>query len=261
MFFHSRTAVKTSTGAASARPAWREAEAITSGEAQRRKGLVASSSAIVQGSVGRPAARAAASRPLRSKDVGHRVLVGAVDARGGRQRRELRERGDHLRGRALEEAPAAAGEERVAAEHEPVAGVGDVPPRVAGDLEDGKREPEPRHGDAVALREPVREAVDLLAGGAVHGAAPAAGQPLDPADVVAVVMGHEDGREREAAGLEEGLHGGLVAGVDHGGVAAVLGHPEIVVLEGRDGMDLHLRHFAFPFGSCTREAESIRIAA
>src|SRR5687768_433883 len=65
-FFHSRSSAKTSTGPASSRPAWRRAAATTSGSAQRRKGLVASSSAMVEGSVGSPPARFDSSRALRS---------------------------------------------------------------------------------------------------------------------------------------------------------------------------------------------------
>src|SRR5258708_35832713 len=44
-------------------------------------------------------------------DVGERVFVTAVDARGLREARELAEGVDHLRRGALEKAPAAAGEE------------------------------------------------------------------------------------------------------------------------------------------------------
>src|SRR6185436_5222661 len=65
-FFQARISAKTSTGSESLRSAWRSAEATTSGSAQRRNGLVASSSPIVEGSVGTPCARLASSRDLRS---------------------------------------------------------------------------------------------------------------------------------------------------------------------------------------------------
>src|SRR5258708_4975281 len=63
---------------------------------------------------------------LGEADVGERVFVTAVDARGLREARELAEGVDHLRRGALEKAPAAAGEERVAAEDQALPGEGDV---------------------------------------------------------------------------------------------------------------------------------------
>src|SRR5207302_7989567 len=53
---------------------------------------------------------------LGEADVGERVLVAAIDLRVIWQRSELGKRGVHLLGGAFEEPPAAAGEERVAAE-------------------------------------------------------------------------------------------------------------------------------------------------
>src|SRR6185437_12519778 len=65
VFFHARISANTATGSASRRPAWRSAAATTPGSPQRRNGLVASSTAIVDGTVASPRPRAAASRALR----------------------------------------------------------------------------------------------------------------------------------------------------------------------------------------------------
>jgi hypothetical protein len=64
------------------------------------------------------------------------------------------------------------------------------------------------------------------------------GERLQAADVVGVVVGGEDRGELEVVRLEEGLDGGAVAGIDDGGARSLGDHPEIVVLEGGNGVDL-----------------------
>ena len=54
----------------------------------------------------------------RKFQVAKRVFVGAAHPGVARQRGELVQRGQHLRRRAFEQAPAAAGEQRVAAEEQ-----------------------------------------------------------------------------------------------------------------------------------------------
>src|SRR5204863_8840480 len=58
-FFHARISANTSTSPARGRPACPRAEATTSGSPQRRKGLVAISSPMVEGRVGSPRSRLA----------------------------------------------------------------------------------------------------------------------------------------------------------------------------------------------------------
>ena len=130
-FFHSRSVANASTASASGRPACACAAANTAGSAARRNGLVARSTSMREGTVGRPRSRFACSRRCRScsaaiagldrqreAQVGERVFVPAIDERVARERGELRERRQHLRRRAFEDPAAAAGEQRVAGERD-----------------------------------------------------------------------------------------------------------------------------------------------
>ena len=85
-----------------------------------------------------PAARRCPARPPREAQIRERVFVPAIDAglRGSAASLTARH---HLRRRALEQAPAAAGEQRVAAEQRPaavaVADIGDVARVCPGNVE------------------------------------------------------------------------------------------------------------------------------
>jgi hypothetical protein len=92
--------------------------------------------------------------------------------------------------------------------------------------------------DPIALDEARAQALDVLAGGAPHGAIPMGRQCQQPADMVAVMVRGENGIEREAVLGEEALDGRRIARVDDRGVRAVGEHPEVVVLESGNRMDL-----------------------
>jgi hypothetical protein len=108
--------------------------------------------------------------------------------------RELAERRVHLRGGALEEAPASAGEERVAAKHRVGTEERDVARRVAGNVERGELDAEARHLESVALGEAPVDARGHLARGTEGGTFPAPYQIRDPPDMVRMVVCREDGR-------------------------------------------------------------------
>ena len=93
----------------------------------------------------------------------------AVHPGSGRQAAQAVERGQHLRGRAFEQAAAAGGEQRIAAEQQglarPASGVvSDMPQGVAGDVQDFEVESEFRHGDAIAVAQRMGHAGNRLAG-------------------------------------------------------------------------------------------------
>ena len=131
-FFHSRSAAKVSTRRPGARPACAAAAGDDRGLRARRNGLVARSSSIVDGHrrqaaialvlLARARARASAALPGSTASAKRRFAsvysCAAVDERRRRKGRELGERGAHLRGRAFEEPPAAAGEERIPGERD-----------------------------------------------------------------------------------------------------------------------------------------------
>ena len=86
--------------------------------------------------------------------VRQRVFVSAIDLRLGRQRCKRRQRRPHLLRGTLEQAAAAAGKKRIAAEeHRRSAELPEqrnVAGRVARDVDHVERRVDPRHDDAVA---------------------------------------------------------------------------------------------------------------
>ena len=184
-FFQVRNAANAATSSARGCPAWRAAAARTDAQARAQE--------RVGGTLQRDRRwqRGFAALPLRpfvrdarrhvgvggfdrecEAKVRERVLVPAVNARRIGQARERAERRPHLRRRALEQAPAAGGEQRVAAEHAGmavhVAEQRDVTRRVARDVERAQRHRESRHRDHVALRERLRAPGNRLARRSVH---------------------------------------------------------------------------------------------
>ena len=139
----------------------------------------------------RAARRLPGSTARGEAQVGERVLVAAVHARRVGQRRELRQRRPHLRGRALEQAAAARGEQRVAAEQRrraaaPSPTIRDVPGRVARNVEHVERRGRcPGTSTRSPSRQRVRAAGNRLARGAEHGHRRVARAARDAADVVA----------------------------------------------------------------------------
>ena len=120
-----RISAKTSTSDAFSMPRC----FLIAGSAQRRNGLVASSSPIVVGSVGLPSARSASTFAVRGPQgrvvridgqretgIGQRVFVAAIDQGVGGQGGELLQRFEHHRRRALEQPAAAHGKQRVGGE-------------------------------------------------------------------------------------------------------------------------------------------------
>src|SRR5581483_8530350 len=99
---------------------------------------------------------------LGEADVRQSVFVAAVDLGVVGQRGQLGERGEHLLGGAFEEPPAAAGEQRVAAEERAGPIIGNVRAGMARDVENGKTYPQLRNADAIAFRNRLRERRDRL---------------------------------------------------------------------------------------------------
>ena len=231
-----------STGSLTARPAWRCAVANTAGSPARRKGFVARSSAIVDGTVGASRPRRASSRadPRDQRlvvgfdgegeaQVGERVLVRAVDPGFPGQRRELPERGRHLRGRALEQPAATAGEQRVSDEcHRgavDLADVGDVAGRVAGHVKHPQVQRRMFDFHGIAFGQCARAARDGLPGRPEHRNAASCAQRRHAARVIAVMVGDQDRLERHALAGEPALDRLIVAGIDHHRMAALANRP------------------------------------
>ena len=108
-----------------------------------------------------------------------------------------------------------------------------MPGRVAGNVEHPKGEPETRERHLGALGERNRATGDVLARGPEHRHVGMTQQRLDAADVVEVVVGHEDRVEGEAAARERLEHRGGVARIDDGDAVVVrplaVHQPDVVV--------------------------------
>jgi hypothetical protein len=97
----------------------------------------------------------------------------------------------------------------------------------------------PGRRDAIAFDQPMRDLGNRLVRRAENGAAPTREERGHAPDVVAVVMRGENGRELQALFLEEALDGRAFARIDGRGAPALGDHPDVVVPERRNGVDLH----------------------
>src|SRR5690606_4523813 len=177
-----------------------------------------------------------------------RVLVRAVEPRVIGPLQDLAERGPHLRRAALEQAPAAHREQRIADECDPVVRKvihdvsASVPRRLPHD------DPARAEAELVAVAD-----LDLDAGNAPRVGAgaddPAAGRGLEleiPARVIGVMMGIEDVRQRPAALLERAQYRRDLRRIDACGDARVrvVHQKPVVVPQAREHLHFDLAHSA-----------------
>ena len=273
-FFHSRSAANASTASASGRPACACAAANTAGSAARRNGLVASSSSMRRRH-GRQAAIALgllARLPLdqrrvarldraREAQVRERVLVPAVDTRIARQRRELRQRRDHI----------CAG---VPSNSRPQPQANSVSPQNVTAMpvrSCRRRRCAPPYGPerrAPTARGPCRRNANLSSSatacvrpGIVSRAGPKTGtsncssSAAMPPTWSPVVMRDRDRGEREPFALEVRQHRRRVAGVDDRRARDLPHEPDVVVAERGDGDNRrHGRIFRSSRTACQRRS-------
>ena len=60
-------------------------------------------------------------------------------------------------------------------------------------------------------------------------------------DVIMVAMGAQDGLELQFMFAEESQHRCCFAGINYGGLDAIMDGPDVVVIQGRDGCDFNIR--------------------
>jgi len=82
-------------------------------------------------------------------------------------------------------------------------------------------------------------AVDRLAGRPVYGNVLAPQQIRHAARMVAMVMSQENGLQRCILALQVRQYRGGIAGVDRGDMASLPDQPDIIVLEGAQGKNVH----------------------
>ena len=111
---------------------------------------------------------------------------------------------------------------------------------MAGHRDDLQRDADFGQLEAFAAGQRVRHAGDVLQRRAEHGHGPAGGEFRDAADVIAVVVGGEDGAEAVAAVREVRDHRRRIAGIDHRDMAVGAQQPDVVVVEG--GQCSYLNH-------------------
>ena len=164
------------------------------------------------------------------------VLMGAIHKGRRRQCGEFGQGSLHLRRRAFEQPPAAGAEQRVAAEHRAVVSetwaiIGDVATGVSGHGDDLEPEGQFRQFDAFAAGQRCAYLGDIFEAWAEHGDGKAGEDFRQSADVVAVMMGRENGAQAVAAALKVVEHRRGIARVDHRGVATGAQQPDVVVVE------------------------------
>jgi len=172
----------------------------------------------------------------RETQVALGVFMGAVHKSRRWQHGEFGQRFLHLRRGALEQPSATCAEQRVAAEHRAVVSetwaiIGDVAAGMSGHGDDVEVEGEFGQFDAFAAGERVAHAGDVLQRRAEYGNGKAGEKFRQAADVVAVMMGDENGAEAVAALRKVIEHGRGIAGVDHRDTAPAAQQPDVVVVE------------------------------
>ena len=224
---------------------------MSSGWVQRRKGLVAFSSAMLEGRVGRLAAqllRDLFDAPLhvrvmrfagqREAQVGGGVFVRAIHAGVAGQLREALQGVMQLRGRAFEIPAAACAEQHIAAKQNAGCDEGEVVVEVAGDFEDVEIDAGRVEFEPVAFAQIVADTRIAGMSPPIHRHVVYFAQSGDAAGVVGVAVGAQDGIQPQAVRIEECQHRRGLAGIDHGGMLAVVDRPDVVVLQGGDGGDV-----------------------
>ena len=164
------------------------------------------------------------------------VFVSAVNRRLWRQSGKPRERIVQLPGRALEQPSAAGGKQGVAAKQQPMTVISNMAGGMAGHIEHVELESERVEADAIAAVQAMGQCRDMFLRRAIHRHVVMRQQFLHAADMVAVMVGTEDGGGREALFCQCVEHRRGVAGVDDGHPVRRIAtdQPDIVVLEGAD---------------------------
>ena len=187
-------------------------------------------------------------------DPPHHVAIAGLGRRGERQVREgvlvtathqgrIRQgpqsiqRLQHLRRGAFEQAAAAGAEQGVAAEQQAVPDVGDMAQRVSRHLQDGEGQADFRQPDGIAFGDDAVDRRKARVGRAVHpGRRKGAPQSVDATDVVAMVVGDEDGGQRRAEPVQACQDRLGPAGIDRHRAPAVDQQPDVVVLQDGHGV-------------------------
>ena len=224
---------------------------MISGWVQRRKGLVAFSSAMVEGRVIWFAARSCLGggdalfhggiirfAGQREAQVGGGVFVGAIHAGGIGQLCEALQGMVQLRRRPLEVPAAARAEQHVAAEQYSRRDERDVIVKVAGDLDDVECDAGRGQLELVAFAQLIGDMRIVRMSPPIHRHVVYFAQSCDAADVVGVAMGAQDGVQMQAVCIQEGQHRRSIARIDHGGMPVVVDGPDVIVLQGGDGGDV-----------------------
>ena len=164
------------------------------------------------------------------------IFVGAIDKSRRWQHGEFGQGILHLRRGAFEQPPAAGAEQRVAAEDRAVAVetwaiIGDVAAGMSGHGDDVEVKRNFRQFDTLAASQRVGHAGDVLQFRTEHGNGKAGEKFCQAADVVAVMMGSENGAEAVAALFKVGKHRSGITGVDHRNATSGAQQPDVVVVE------------------------------
>lgn len=168
--------------------------------------------------------------------VGQGVLVGAVHRSRGWKGTELAQRRPHLLGAALKESAAAHGKKSIATKQGLGMEVADVIQRVSWRCNDSEIPSSYLH--KIFIIERLIEILKWTLGWAInHGVGCMLAQLANTSDVVRMMMGDEDGREREALVLHVLQYWARITGVHNIQSLVVLPGPDVVILKGRQGRD------------------------
>jgi SAM-dependent methyltransferase len=164
--------------------------------------------------------------------VGKGVFMGTIKEGVVGQGREPLQGVVHLGGGAFEQTTAAGGEEGITTKQHAIAVVGDVAKGMTGHM--NHIQPQAMPVDPVPVLEPlaVMGRHGIVPRAVEAGMGEVAEQLADPADMIMMMMGQQDGIEFEPQDLEPLQHRGRLTGIDNQAVIVVADQPDVVVVKG-----------------------------
>lgn len=161
--------------------------------------------------------------------------MGGVNPRSSRECGQPGQRAVELLGSPFEQPSAASGKQGIAAKKQVFAVVGDMIQRVAGDLQHLEIRETGGGRNVIALAQCPVDAADMPAGGSENRDPVGLLEGGNPAHMIGMVVGDENGGQLQPLRGKPTLHGGGLAGVDHHGPIVHAQGPDVIVAESGEG--------------------------
>ena len=179
---------------------------------------------------------------LRERAIGQRVFVSATYLCVRGKCGEALQRGEHLCRRSLEQATAADAEQRIAAEQQILAVIGDMAQRMTRNRQHLERALRRAQFNAIPILDAMGRQLDSwivwrMDTGGCHRM-----QARRAADMVGMMVGQEDGTQLQLLALQGIENRRGLAGIDNQGIAKIIvEHPDVIVGQRRQWLQVQMR--------------------